>query len=97
MFLIFGHIFVHNMSLSPVCIVYCAEIVEDITWVIITLKMCSFTVALTADYMIEYLGFGNMFFVFGIISILVYLFLRDKIEETKGLTKKEIYHIFEEK
>ena len=85
------------MSLSPVCIVYCAEIVEDITWVIITLKMCSFSVALSADYMIEYLGFGNMFFVFGVLSIVVYLFLRDKMEETKGLSRKQIYSMFEEK
>ena len=85
---IFGHIFVHNMSLSPTCIVYCAEIVEDITWVIITLKVCSFSVAMTADYMIEYLGFGNMFMVFGFMSILIYLFLRDKMVETKGLSRK---------
>ena len=76
------------MSLSPTGIVYCAEIVEDITWVIITLKVCSFSVAMTADYMIEYLGFGNMFMVFGFMSILIYLFLRDKMVETKGLSRK---------
>ena len=76
------------MSLSPVCVVYCTEIVEDIWWIIITLKVCSFSIAMTADYMIEYLGFGNMFLIFGIISIGLLLYLSPRIIETKALTKK---------
>ena len=88
MLLIFSHIFVHNMSLSPVCVVYCTEIVEDIWWIIITLKVCSFSIAMTADYMIEYLGFGNMFLIFGIISVGLFLYLNPRIIETKALTKK---------
>lgn len=44
---VFVHVLVMNFTLGNLCIVYCAEIVEDITWIVITLKVCSFLVALT--------------------------------------------------
>lgn len=46
-FFIFAHIMVMNLTLGPCCIIYCTEIVEDITWMIITLKGLSLSIALT--------------------------------------------------
>lgn len=95
--LLFLHIFVMNMTLGAICIVYCAEIVEDITWVIITLKIGSLSMALGTDYMIQFLGIGKMFLLFGALTFIVFLFLRGKIIETKGLEPNQIYPLFEVK
>ena len=92
--LLFLHIFVMNMTLGAICIVYCAEIVEDITWVIITLKIGSLSMALGTDYMIQFLGIGKMFLLFGALTFLIFLFLRGKIIETKGLEPNQIYPLF---
>lgn len=51
-FLIMIHIIVHNKGLGPICIVYCADIMENLNWMIIAIKICSFTVAMTSEYMI---------------------------------------------
>lgn len=51
-FLIMVHIVVHNKGLGSICIIYCADILENLNWMIIAIKICSFTVAMTSDYMI---------------------------------------------
>jgi hypothetical protein len=50
--IIFVHLLGMNLTLGPCCIIYCTEIVEDITWMIITLKGLSLSIALTSEYMI---------------------------------------------
>lgn len=46
--LIIVHIVVHNKGLGSMCIIYCADILENLNWMIITIKICSFTVAMTS-------------------------------------------------
>lgn len=46
--LIFGHIIVHNWGLGATAIVYCADIVDDLSLLIIVLRFCSFCVALAS-------------------------------------------------
>lgn len=52
MVLIFAHIVTHNKSLGAMGIVYCADILNDLSWMTVSIKVCSFTVALTSEYMI---------------------------------------------
>ena len=93
-FLLFGHILVMNLTLGSVCIIYCSDILTDLTWVIFTLKLCAFTVALTTEYMIEYLGIGLMFMVYFVLSAGSFAFLRPRLVETTGLTRAEVYAKF---
>lgn len=50
--LIFVHMAVMNLTLGPFCVIYCTEIVEDITWMIVVLKGFTLVIALTSEYMI---------------------------------------------
>ena len=92
--LLFVHILVFNMTLGPVCIIYCAEIVEDITYIIITLKLLSLTMAVSSEYMIEYLGIGKMFLLFAVLTSLAHLFMEERMKETEKLPTEEIYNLF---
>ena len=53
--------------------------------------------ALATDYMIEDLGIGNMFLIFGALTLFIFIFLRGRLVETKGLTPNEIYPLFEDR
>lgn len=79
------------MTLGPVCIIYCTEILEDITWVIFTLKACALLVALTTEYMIEYLGLALMFLVFFVLTAASFIFLSPRLRETGGLERAQVY------
>lgn len=92
--LIFMHLFAMNLTLGPCCIIYCTEVVEDITWMIITLKGLALSIALTSEYMIEYIGIGFMFFIFFWLTLLAHVFLRFNIKETKGKTTEQVYASF---
>ena len=67
---------------------------EDIKWAVVTLYGGSLTMALTTDYMIQFLGVGKMFLIFACITLIIFLFLKDRLLETKGLTPKQIYPLF---
>lgn len=47
--------------------------------------------ALLSDFFIKYLGIGVMFFCFATLSFIAFLYLNDKLIETNGLTKEEIF------
>lgn len=81
---IFLHLIAMNLTLGPCCIVYCSEIVEDITWVIMTLLGLALLTALTSDFMMEYLGLGAMFFIFFTLTLGAQIFLRSNMRETNG-------------
>lgn len=49
---IMAHIVVHNRGLGSMCIIYCADILDNLNWMIISIKICSFTVSMTSEYMI---------------------------------------------
>lgn len=46
------HIVVHNRGLGAMAIVYCADVLDDLGGMIVAIKVCSFMVALTSEYMI---------------------------------------------
>lgn len=77
--LIFTHLLVMNMTLGPCCVVYCAEIVADITWMIILLKGLALLIALTTEYLIEYVGIGFMFLIFFGLGLCAHIFLRPRV------------------
>lgn len=87
MILIFGHIIVHNKSLGAMGIVYCADILDDLSWMTVSIKICSFTVAMTSEFMIEYLGISNMFLIFALLSGFAHVFVSKWMIETKDLCK----------
>lgn len=92
--LIFAHIFIMNLTLGPCCIIYCTEILEDISWVIVCFKGTTLLIALSTDDMIEYMGIGYMFLIFFGLTFCSHLFLRSKLIETKNLKTEQIYHKF---
>lgn len=92
--LLFVHIAAFNMTLGPVCIIYCTEILEDITWIIITLKALSLTMAVISEYMIEYLGIGFMFLLFGVLTLCSFVYLSSNVRETKGVASNLVYGLF---
>jgi hypothetical protein len=92
--LIFLHLLSINLTLGPCCIIYCTEIVADITWIIITIKGLTLLIAFTSEYMIEYLGLGYMFLIFFGFTFLAHLFLRKTMKETKDKSPLEIYSSF---
>jgi MFS family permease len=89
--LLYIHVIVFNFSLGPVCIIYAAELIPNITPVIITLRICTFLVALTTNYLIHEFGIGQMFLMFGVLSMIAHYYLIDHLRETKGKSKPMIY------
>lgn len=71
------HVIVFNLTLGPICIFYCSEILNDLKYVVLTLKILSLFFALTSDIMIHELGIGVMFMIFGVISLIVCIYLKD--------------------
>ncbi len=68
-----------NLTMGPLNIVYCTEIVVDITWMIILTKGFTLLIALTSEYMIEYLGLGYMFLIFFVLTVIAHLYLRPRL------------------
>lgn len=73
--MIFLHIFVFNLSLGPMCIVYASEISSEIHLIVITLKLCSLFFALASNFMINFMGIGNMFLLLAISLFSSFLFM----------------------
>lgn len=71
------HVIVFNLTLGPICIFYCSEILKDLKYIVLTLKILSLFFALTSDIMIHELGIGLMFMIFGVISLIVCIYLKD--------------------
>jgi hypothetical protein len=54
---------------------------------ILTLKCLSLFFALSSDYLIHLLGIGQMFLIFGVLSLGVHLYLMVEMKETMGLDR----------
>ncbi len=93
--LIATHIVIHNKGLGAMAIVYCADILDDLSPMIVAIKICSFSVAMTSEYMIEYLGISNMFVIYAGLSAFAHVYVRSWVIETKGLSKEEILARFD--
>jgi hypothetical protein len=52
------HVVVFNLTLGPICIFYCSEIMNDLKYVILTLKCLSLFFALSSDFLIHMIGIG---------------------------------------
>lgn len=93
--LLYAHVITFNFSLGPVAIMYAAELVPNLTPVIVTLRFANFLVALSTNYIIHEFGIGQLFLVFGVLSAVAHTYLQTRIRETKGKSKPEIYRMFE--
>ncbi len=81
------HVIIFNLSLGPICMFYCSEIMTDLKYMILTLKCLSLFFALSSDYLIHLLGIGQMFLIFGVLSLGVHLYLMVEMKETMGLDR----------
>jgi SP family arabinose:H+ symporter-like MFS transporter len=86
-------------SLGPVTWVFISEIFpnrlrsEAMSVAIVILWAACFVVSLTFPYMLNVLGGGAAFFVFGIMCILYLIFIVMKVPETKGRSLEELEKI----
>lgn len=67
---------------------------KDLKYIILVLKCLSLFFALTSDIMIHKLGIGWMFMIFGAISLMVCIYLRDEMQETMDLDKEKVYESY---
>ena len=88
--LFYLHVIVFNFSLGPICILYAAELVDNITPVIVTKRLVNLIVAISTNYLMHEVGIGPMFFLYGVLSLAVHYYLRDRMRETKGKSKVQI-------
>lgn len=77
--LIYVHIIIFNFSLGPVCIIYAAELVTNITPIIVTKRMANLMVAASTNYLIHEFGIGPMFLLYGVLSLVTHSYLRDRL------------------
>jgi len=92
--MLYVHIIAFNFSLGPVCIVYATELVPNLTPIVVAQRVCTFLVALSTNYLIHEFGIGQMFLMFGVLSLIAHYYLSDKLIETKGKSKPQIYDMF---
>lgn len=78
--LIYLHIVIFNFSLGPVCIIYAAELVTNITPIIVTKRMVNLMVAASTNYLIHEFGIGPMFLLYGVLSLITHSYLRDRLQ-----------------
>ena len=93
--LLYVHVIAFNFSLGPVAIIYAAELVPNLTPIIVTLRAATFFVALSTNYIIHEFGIGQLFLMFGVLSAVAHTYLNRHLRETKGKSKPQIYHMFE--
>ena len=55
------------------------------------LKISSFIVAMTTEYLFYYIGISNTFIGYGLISTLCFVYLKEDLEETKGMSHRHKY------
>lgn len=73
--LLYLHIITFNFSLGPVGIIYAAQLVPNLTPIIVTLRFATFLVALSTNYIIHEFGIGQLFLMFGVLSTIVHTYL----------------------
>ncbi len=87
------------MSLGPVTWVFVAEIYpnrlrsEAMSVAVVFLWAAVFVVSFTFPYMLNVLGGGSAFLIFGIMCIIYLIFLFVKVPETKGKSLEELEKI----
>lgn len=69
------HVIVFNLTLGPICIFYCSEILDDLGYIVLTLKCLGLFFALTFHIVIHEIGIGQIFMIFGVISLIICIYL----------------------
>ena len=77
--LIYSHIIIFNFSLGPVCIIYAAELVTNITPIIVTKRMVNLMVAISTNYLMHRYGIGPLFLLYGVLSLVAHSYLRGRL------------------
>jgi MFS family permease len=93
--LIYAHVIIFNFSLGPVAVIYAAELVPNMTPMIVSLRTATFMVALSTNYIIHEFGIGQLFLLFGVLTAVAHTFLQRRLRETKGKSKPQIFQMFE--
>lgn len=57
------------------------------TPIIVTLRSATFLVALTTNFIIHEFGIGQLFLMYGVLSVVAYTYLQTRLRETKGKSK----------
>ena len=78
-FLFYSHVIVFNFTLGPICILYAAELVSNLTPVIVTKRTVNLTVAISTNYIMYEFGIGPMFLLYAVLSLVVHYYLRDRL------------------
>lgn len=89
-FLVFIHIFGFSISLGPVCCLYASEIMQDIGFVLILMWTETLVVAMVSDLMINGLGIGRTFLIFGVASLGCLIYFWKEMIESKGLNRIQL-------
>lgn len=77
--LIYIHVIVFNFTLGPICILYAAELVTNITPIVVTKRILCLLAAASTNYLIHEYGIGPMFLLYGVLSLVAYYYLKDRL------------------
>jgi hypothetical protein len=81
-----------SISIGPITLIYTSEISmhQIVALCVATFWLSAMLTVICVPYIIEYLGVGMMFFIFGGITLVSLIYFSFDIFETKGLTKEQI-------
>jgi len=86
--IVFSHIIGFSLSMGPIALLYIAEILENISPMVMLLWFETILVAMFSDYMITLMGLSHTFLLYAIISACCLLYLCVNMKETKGMNKR---------
>lgn len=93
--LIFLHIIGFSLSLGPVTFIYAAELMENISFILIVNWVLTIMVSLLSEIMIKAIGIGKVFLFFGVCSLLCLLYFYYNMVESTGMSRQELVAKFE--
>lgn len=93
--LIFLHIVGFSLSLGPITFIYAAELMENVSFVLIINWVLTILVSLVSEIMIKAIGIGKVFLFFGVCSLGCLLYFYRNMIESAGLSRQELVCKFE--
>jgi len=92
---IFLHVLGCSISSGPICMLYAVEALQNLQPVILMIWSLSLIVTIVSDFMIDDLGIGIAFLIFGLLSTVCWILLYQRMYETKDRPRKEIWEMIE--
>jgi hypothetical protein len=92
--LIFLHIVGFSISLGPVSFIYAAEIMENLSFLIVVNWLLTILVSFSSEIMIKTYGIGKVFLFYGLSTLLCLVYLCKNMLESKGLSRQELISQF---